>query len=179
MQILTSPRLTLEPQMISHAGELYTLFQDPALYPFIHRTPPQSLERFQKGIESLESRTSPDGTQQWLNWVSFLSGTSQIVGQIEVTIYRDDLRANLAYYTFSPYGKKGYAREACLSVVQHLFREYRVSKVVIEMDVRNLASVKLAESLGAMRIALRPRAEFLKGEWSDEYTYELLSAPQE
>lgn len=52
------------------------------------------------------------------------------------------------------------------------------TKVIIEMEIRNNASFRLAESLGAKRVAFKPKAQLLKGEWSDEYQYEILSPLQ-
>jgi [ribosomal protein S5]-alanine N-acetyltransferase len=46
--------------------------------------------------------------------------------------------------------------------------------VVIEIDVRNIASWKLAESLGAKRVATKANADFFKGQSSDEYHYEIV-----
>jgi RimJ/RimL family protein N-acetyltransferase len=49
-----------------------------------------------------------------------------------------------------------------------------VQKVIIEMDILNSASVRLAESLGATRVDFKPKAETIRGRWSDVYVYELV-----
>jgi RimJ/RimL family protein N-acetyltransferase len=59
-------------------------------------------------------------------------------------------------------------------VIDFLFCEKRVTKVIIEMDVRNVASIALAESLGAKRISFHEKVQMIRGEWSDEYRYEIL-----
>jgi RimJ/RimL family protein N-acetyltransferase len=159
--------------LIAHADQLFELFQDPELYPFISRTVPTDLSEFRKGIEFLEGRTSYDGKESWLNWVSFAYDTGEIVGKVEITIEKDTGIANLAYTTFRKHWGQGYAKEACAEVIRHLFDHWNATQVVIEIDVRNTASVRLAESLGARRVAFKPKAQMLKEEWSDEYRYEL------
>ncbi len=177
LQTLTTIRLELEPQVVAHAGQLFELFQDEALYTYIMRTPPKLLEEFRDGIRFLEGRLSRDGSEYWLNWVAFDRSSRNIVGQFEVSMDIESREARLAYTVFQKYWRQGFAQEGGRHLIEHLFKDWQASKIIIEMDVRNLASVKLAESLGAKRIAFRPKAQLLKGDWSDEYTYEILRPP--
>lgn len=60
--------LVLEPQTAAHALALYPVLCDPAIYRHENQPPVSAawlLERF----AGLESRSSPDGREQWLNWV--------------------------------------------------------------------------------------------------------------
>jgi RimJ/RimL family protein N-acetyltransferase len=101
--------------------------------------------------------------------------SGEIAGKIEASVDRETRDSYLGYFVFRPFWQKGYGKEACMTVIEHLFQEWRVPKVTIEMDTRNTASIRLAESLGARRVGIRPKAEFFKGSWSDEYVYELNS----
>lgn len=174
LQTLTSARLRLEPLALHHAEQLFGLSQDPDLYRLIPREPPQSIEKFRESIRFLEGRISKDETEYWFNWISIEDATNRIVGRIEITLNRSSMQAFLAYTTFKPYWQKGFAQEACKEVVKHVLSVWNACSVTIEMDARNQASVKLAESIGAKRVGFKERAEFLKGEWSDEYRYEIL-----
>ena len=80
----------------------------------------------------------------------------------------------MAYFVFPDFWRKSYAKEACSAVVEFLLIARKASKVIIEMDVRNVASIALAESLGAKRVASKERVQMIRGEWSDEYRYEIL-----
>ncbi len=42
------------------------------------------------------------------------------------------------------------------------------------MDIRNVASMRLVESLGFIPVGITLSADFFKGESSDEYRYELI-----
>lgn len=174
MQILTTERLRLEPLMRYHADALFEFFQEPGLYEWIKDEAPTSIEKFRENCKFLEGHLSPDKTEYWLNWIPFEKTTDQIIGKIEITLYKASLHVNLAYFIFKKYQKLGYAKEACEIVVGHMFNHWHAKKIIIEMDTRNLASICLAESLGAKKIGFKKNAEFFKGSWSDEFHYEIL-----
>jgi [ribosomal protein S5]-alanine N-acetyltransferase len=176
LQILKSARLRLDPLSIGHADRLFQLYQDPELYRWIFKGPPMDLAEFRDGVQFLEKRLSRDQSEYWLNWVLFERESEEIVGKVEISLHRTTRRALLAYTTFRQHWRKGYAKEACSTVIDHIFRDWQTSKVVIEMDIRNEASIRLAESLGAKRSGYKEKAEFFKNSWSDEYSYEI--APQ-
>lgn len=171
MQTLRTQRLRLEPIMIKHSDQLFELFQEPDLYRWITREVPTSVDNFRDDIRLLVGRQSKDRTEIWLNWVSVDTTTGQLVGKIEIALYGSSMEAHLAYTTFKPHWRRGYAKEGCAVVISHLFSAWSILKVVIEMDVQNQASVRLAESLGAQRTGFKPKAKFFKGVWSDEYSY--------
>lgn len=174
LQILNSARLRLEPLMVSHTETMFEAFQDPQLYTWIRLGPPPDLEEFRKGIEFLEKRLSKDRSEYWLNWMCFDSASGELIGKVEASMDRKTRHTYLAYFVFRPHWKKGYAKEACATVIEHLFDRWQVSKIIIEMDTRNTASFRLAESLGAKRVGFKSQAKFFKGSWSDEYVYEIL-----
>jgi RimJ/RimL family protein N-acetyltransferase len=100
--------------------------------------------------------------------------TQQPIGTIEISHIRETNETHLAYTVFSPHWRRGFAKEACSEVIDFLFSEKNVTKVIIEMDVRNAASIALAESLGGKKISFHEKAQMIRGEWSDEYRYEIL-----
>lgn len=177
LQILVTDRLRLEPLQLSHADQLFKLFQDPELYQWITKDPPTSLEAFRNRIRFLEKLLSRDKMEYWLNWVFIEKATNQIAGQVEISLSRESLNANLAYYTFKNHQRRGCAKEACRAVIDHIFEKWQARKILIETDTRNLASVRLAESLGAKRVTFKENTEFFKGVWSDEFRYELSPKP--
>ena len=163
----------MEPMTLSHADRLFVLFQDPELYQFIPRDPPASLEKFLENIKFLEGRLSRDGSENWLNWICVDKASNEITGKIEMSIHKENRSGYLAYYTFQKFWGKGYAKEACRQVIEHVFNEWNTDKIVIEIDTRNTASVRLVESLRASKVGFKAKADFFKGRNSDEYLYEL------
>ncbi len=172
MRALSTARLRIEPMEAEHAPELYEKFRDPALYTWILRTPPEDLAKFREGLAAVEGRASPDGSEAWLNWVGFDRVSGEIIGTAEVSLIHATSAFHLAYTVFRPFQRRGYAYELCAAVVAEMTESFGARKLIVEMDVRNLASVRLAEKLGAVLRAFNPKVQMLKGEWSDEFRYE-------
>jgi RimJ/RimL family protein N-acetyltransferase len=122
--------------------------------------------------QQLESRMSPSGEEVWLNWAMCLKGRGVYIGTVQATILSN--KSSLLAYELSPdFWGYGYATEACMRVIESLFTDYNVNEVVAEVDTRNEALCRLLERLSFKRIKMRARADFFKGESSDEYTYKL------
>ena len=101
-------------------------------------------------------------------------GEGVYVGTLQGTVYAD-ATAYLAYILFPAFWRQGYAREGCRRILELLFEDYQVHNIVAEIDTRNVASIKLIESLGFQRVATKLNADFFKGSTSHEYRYKLLS----
>jgi ribosomal-protein-alanine N-acetyltransferase len=76
------------------------------------------------------------------------------VGTLEATVY-PDRSARVAYTVFVSFWGRGYAREGCARLLEHLIEDYGVRVVTAEMDTRNAASVSLAEALASSAWARR------------------------
>lgn len=170
---IQTARLRLEPLTVLHSERLFKLHQDETLYELMPRNPPETPEKHLETVTFLEKRLSPDEKEYWFNWVGIEKDTGAVVCTVQATFIRDTRSAFLAYFTFPAFQKKGFAKESCSAVVKHLFEEWNASGIVIEMDARNKASIRLAESLGAIQTEFKPAFEFFKGAWSDEYKYEI------
>ncbi|HEY7415397.1 MAG TPA: GNAT family N-acetyltransferase [Ktedonobacteraceae bacterium] len=171
--VLETSRLWLEPLHPSHASVLYEFLQSPAIYTFIPEDPPISLEALTTRYQRLSSRRSPDGQEIWLNWAMRQRREGAYVGLLQATVY-SDANAYFAYTLFPLFWKQGYAREGCKRVMDLLLKDYQVHLIMAEIDTRNVASIKLIESLGFQRVATKLNADFFKGSTSHEYRYELL-----
>ena len=174
IDVIKTERMILEPQVPDHANFLFEPFQKPNLNQYISRRPPESIESLRKGIASLENRMLPDKSEYCLNWVMKHKGTEVCLGQIEISMPVGASYFYLAYFVFDGHQRKGYAKEACSAAIEYMFQEWQAKRVIIEMDDRNIASIKLAESLGAERTAHNMKVQMLNGEWSNEFRYELV-----
>ncbi|MGQ5523366.1 GNAT family N-acetyltransferase [Chitinimonas sp. PSY-7] len=167
--VLTTQRLTLEPITAAHAAQLLAGLSDEMLYQFIPQNPPASLEALQTRYKRLESRSSPDGDEWWLNWALRLTD-GEYVGVIDATVDEDNI-ATMGWFIFTQHQRKGYAKEAITKLREHLEGPFMAEAFKIFIDTRNAASVALMESLGFKREALIPNADNFKGSKSDEYRY--------
>jgi ribosomal-protein-alanine N-acetyltransferase len=145
MRTLVAGKLILEPQVASHAEEMFALLCDAAIYEH-ENEPPASLEWLRERFTRLESRESADGRQLWLNWVLRLP-TAGLIGYAQATVFQTG-RAAIAYVLASKYWGRGLAGEACQAMIAELAEHYRVVTVYAIFKRRNLRSARLLERLG-------------------------------
>ena len=144
MRIIATPTLTLEPQTVAHAEEMFVVLSDPAIYEY-ENEPPPSLEWLRARFTKLEARESADGQQQWLNWVIRLP-TSELIGFVQATV-RPNGNAGIAYVLASAYWGRGLARDAVAALMTALVERYRVRTFAAVLKRKNFRSVKLLERL--------------------------------
>jgi ribosomal-protein-alanine N-acetyltransferase len=109
-----------------------------------------------------------------LNWFAREKTSGEYVAQIQVTIGSDS-SAYLAYFTFVPRWRRGYAYEACQTVIGWLI-ERGVRQFMAAIDTRNVASIRLIEKLGFRRVAYVHKAARIRGADRDDYHYSLTLA---
>jgi RimJ/RimL family protein N-acetyltransferase len=150
MRTLVTARLVLEPQMAAHAEPMYALLQDPAIYRY-ENEPPQSLDWLRERFRRLESRTSADGREQWVNWVVRLRD-SELIGYVQATVCEASPTA-IAYVFASAWWGRGYASEAVSAMMEELVAHHgaRTFSAVLKRD--NLRSIRLLQRLGFARAA--------------------------
>jgi RimJ/RimL family protein N-acetyltransferase len=146
MKSVAGEGVTLEPQLASHAAELYAVIADPALYEFIDTKEPASEAALRERLTRLESRTSPDGTEHWLNWI-VRSSAGELVGYVQATVTPDH-SAEIAYVLGRAHWRKGYAYAACTAMIDELRKSYGVTRLTATLDPANTASLALLRKLG-------------------------------
>lgn len=145
MHVIVTATLTLEPQTVAHAEEMFVVLSDPAIYEY-ENEPPPSLEWLRARFTKLESRQSLDGQEQWLNWVIRLP-TSELIGYVQATV-RPNGRAAIAYELSSAYWGRGLARQAVQAMISELVEHYQVRSFSAVLRRENLRSLRLLERLG-------------------------------
>jgi len=144
MRVLDSDRLRLEPQLATHSSEMFALLSDPALYEFENSTP-ESADWLRERFAKLESRRSPDGSEQWLNWTVRLA-SSEPIGFVQASVSSDQ-RAAIAYVFGSAHWGHGYATEAVVRMIEELDEQYGVRTLSAILKRDNLRSLMLLNRL--------------------------------
>lgn len=144
MRELRSARLVLEPQVETHAQEMFDVLSDPAIYEF-EGEPPHSVAWLRERYRKLESRVSPDGSQRWLNWVVRAQGVP--IGYVQATVFHDG-RAAIAYVLASRWWGRGYASEAVAAMLDELRDRYAVRLALAVFKAANSRSRALLERAG-------------------------------
>lgn len=172
---IATERLCLEPLTVEHSALLFPLLCDSNLYTYLPIDPPKSLDELTQRFMRISRGLSPDGEEEWLNWVVRIKNPSQdCVGTVQATVLKSGV-AMIAYVIFPQYWRLGLAQEAVRGMLKFLFRSCGVTLAEALIDTRNVRSVHVVESIGFVRNEIILDADVFKGSHSDEYRYILVS----
>ena len=148
---------------------------DPSVFEFMEGAPP-TLAELERRYAFLAVGSSPDGTQQWLTWIlRETSGAGEAIGFTQASI-EEPQHFHVAYVVGREHWRKGYAREATRAMLDAVFGRYSVERAIIEVDTRNEASIRLAESLGFRLVDTRPTDAHPAASEIIDHVYELTRA---
>ena len=145
METLTAPGLLLEPLTAAHAEAMFDVLSDPRLYRYLDYGPPPSREHLRAVYAGLETRLSPDGTQQWLNWI-VREASGEVVGYVQATLVGSG-NAWIAFLLAREHWGRGYARAATGAMLVHLEDAHRCTQFLATVEAANLRSVALLRTL--------------------------------
>jgi len=152
MRTLRSGDLVLEPQLAAHADAMFAVLGDPAIYAF-ENVPPPSVDWLRERFARLETRTSADGTERWLNWALRLPADT-LAGYVQATVHPDG-HAFIAYILGSAHWGRGLATRAVQAMVDELATYYGAHTLWAVYKSANARSRRLLERL---RFAPAPSA---------------------
>jgi len=113
---------------------------------------------------------------QWNGLVICLHGSDTPVGEIVFNIEDYDCsRVELGYRMSANVAGKGVCTQAAELLVDYLFKQMEVHKIVAKCDVRNIASTRVMEKLGFAREAMFTQHFLIGDQWTDQYDYGLLA----
>lgn len=99
-----------------------------------------------------------------------------VVGDVAIWLTDVERRvAEIGWVMDPAHSGRGFATEAVRAVLRLAFEQYRVHRVVAQMDARNEASARLAQRAGMQREAHLRQDWWSKGEWTDTFVYGALS----
>jgi RimJ/RimL family protein N-acetyltransferase len=145
MRTLLSPRCTLEPQVVAHAEEMFSVLSDPAIYEY-EGVPPPSAERLANGYRRSESRFIRDGTTPFLNWVVRIPN-GQLTGYVQATILENGA-SYVACEFASRFWRQGIGSAAVRTMLVELASSYGVHTFVAALKTMNFRSNGLLTYLG-------------------------------
>jgi [ribosomal protein S5]-alanine N-acetyltransferase len=170
--ILPAVRFQLEPLAEHHAAAMFEGLSDPIAYRYIPQEPPSNVEELAARYKWLERRRSPDGNEAWLNW-PLIDAAGKAHGYVQATVDLISKEAAIAYFIFPSSQRQGYAKEALRALLPALRDAYGIARFNVEIDTRNVASIRLVESLGFELVRQVKNADEFKGTVSDEVHYAL------
>ena len=154
---IPSARLSLVPLAVSDAEEMVGVLSADALYTFTGGTPP-GLGELRDRYARLAVGRSPDGSQEWCNWIVRREPGGQAVGYVQATIMDSGARAEIAWVIGLDWQGHGFASEAARALVAWLDSR-GVTIIQAHVHPEHAASAAVARRAG-----LLPTGHFDDGE---------------
>jgi RimJ/RimL family protein N-acetyltransferase len=155
---IDSDRVVLRPLRVSDAEEMVGVLSSPELYVYIGGEPP-TLDTLRRRYTDLVVGHSPDGEQEWLNWIVRLKGSDEpAIGTVQATIMEGGGRAEVAWLIGGQRQGHGYGSEAAAALVHALICA-GVPWVTAHVHPEHAASEAVARACRLM-----PTEEFHDGE---------------
>jgi RimJ/RimL family protein N-acetyltransferase len=146
--MLAGPLVTLAPLTVADAEEMAGVLSGEKLYRFTGGHPP-TLNELRDTYARQVIGHSPDGRQEWRNWIIRRSQDAVAVGYVQATIVHDSSQAEIAWVVGLQWQGRGYATEAAKALVSWLDER---GMAVIEAHVHpdNEASAAVARRAGLL-----------------------------
>ncbi|MFK7969994.1 MAG: GNAT family N-acetyltransferase [Bacteroidia bacterium] len=112
---------------------------------------------------------------EWVQYAIRLAAGGQLIGDCAIKLEEDDPRIAQVGITISHLEQgQGYGKEVLLGIMQFLFGEIGVHRIVETADADNAASIALLESCGFRKEGHFIENIFFKGAWGSEVQYAML-----
>lgn len=112
---------------------------------------------------------------EWVQYAIEEKLTGKLIGDCAIKLEENDSRIAEIGMTISHlHQKKGFAKEAMLGIVDFLFAVKNIHRIQETVDVENIASIKLIESIGFRKEGHFIENIFFNGKWGSEFQYAML-----
>jgi RimJ/RimL family protein N-acetyltransferase len=112
---------------------------------------------------------------EWIQYGIEKKDDNRIIGDCAIKLQENNPRIAEIGITISHlYQKKGFAKEAMLSILSFLFNEKKLHRIVERVDAENIASIHLLKSVGFKQEGHFIDNVFFKGKWGSEFQYAML-----
>jgi len=175
MPTLNTSRLTLRPLTLVDAEEIFNYRSDAIVNQYQGWIP----ENIEEVIDFIKNKVSPtiDIADTWFQFVIISNKDGKVIGDLGVHfIDKEKSQAELGCTINKEYHGKGFATEAMAEIISYLFKDLNKHRIHASVDPRNIASVKLMETLGFRKEAHFKESLYLNNEWVDDVIYGLLQS---
>ncbi len=168
---LTTERLILRPCLESDFDAINQYAQLPEVYRFIR--PPDGDKPTHDMIASLVKDWAFEETKWQGLIINF--GSDKAIGELVFRVDdKNTKRVEIGYRLSPGYAGKGIVSEAIYTLIEYLFEQFDIHKLVARCDPRNVASYKIMEKMGMQKEA-HFKSHYLNGdEMTDQLDYAIL-----
>ena len=170
---LTTDRLTVRMMRAEHLDRLVAYRNQPEVARYQDWEVPFTIEMAE---ELIDGQSDLDGPTE-AEWVQLaVERDGVVIGDVAVGIHDKGRQASIGYSIITEEQGKGYGTEAVAAVVNALFTEAHIHRIVATLDPVNGASRRLLEKLGFRFEGHSPLSAFVRGEWADDDRFALLAS---
>jgi RimJ/RimL family protein N-acetyltransferase len=171
---LETNRLILRSFQESDLGAFVRYRSDPAVAKYQGWDAPYGIDAAATFIQEMKER-HPGTKGEWYQIAVELKASGEMIGDCAFhALPQDEQQAEIGFTLSRRYQGQGYATEAVTRLLDYLFGELGLDRVLATCDAENLGSAKLLERIGMRREGHFHESIWLKGAWGSEYTYALL-----
>ncbi|TNE37288.1 MAG: N-acetyltransferase [Alphaproteobacteria bacterium] len=175
--ILETERLRLRPLREKDAADFTAYRRDPEVARYQSWDTGYSLTDAIEFIREIAG-DQPGTPGKWFQFAIADKESDDLLGDIGVHFDEKGHGDLMIGFTLSSdHQGKGIAAEAVSALIADLKRRFLVQKLYAYTDVRNKKSQALLERLGFVRSREIKKSGFYKGEWCDEFLYEMTQYP--
>ena len=170
---LTAKRLRIRQFQDSDLEPFFEYRNDPDVARYQGWDLPYPLENAVEFVAEMKAK-DPQVQDEWLQVAIEEISTGQMVGDVAFFLKKDDPQAYIGCTIARPHWRKGYGMEATCHLLDYLFSELDLHRVIAITDVENIASFGMLERIGFRREAHFVENLIFKGHWASEYHYAML-----
>lgn len=154
---ISAARVVLAPVTVGDAEEMTTVLAGDALYEFTGGRPP-TLAELRAAYRRQVVGRSPDGREEWRNWMVRRASDGVAVGYVQATIVEGGRRAEIAWVIGLTWQGHGYAVEAARALVN------RLDALGVDVIEAHIHPDHAASAAVARRAGLLPTTGVVDGE---------------
>lgn len=172
---IQTPRLILRPFGPADLDDLYAYQSRPDVARYLRwDARDRAQARMALAEQCRETRLAAEG--DWLTFAVVWREAGRVIGETGLKLVSDQHRQGETGFVFNPdYQGRGLATEAAEAMLALAFDGIGWHRVTGSCDARNQPSARLMERLGMRREAHFIQNALVKGEWTDELVYAILS----
>ena len=186
MLILESDRLILRPFQDGDIESFAAYRSDPEIARYQSWEPPVTLEQAAQFVNDMKN-ARPGVPGEWYQWAVERKAAAGLIGDCAFQILPHDMghilphdvghephQAEIGFSFARAYQGQGFATEAVSRLLDYLFEDLDLHRVVAITDAENRAAARLLERLGLRRAGAFVENVWFKGAWGSEFSYALL-----
>ena len=161
---LLTKRLTIRPLSDADKNAFVAYRQDPEIARFQSWDPAYSLQQATDLIDAQSGLEFP-AKGEWLQLAVHEIPSGDLVGDLALhNLQNEDADFEIGFTISKNHQGKGFAKEAASRLIDFLFLDHGATKLIAQTDQRNIASIRLLDSLGFLQDPAKSWNEQFKGE---------------